>query len=98
MIKTRAEAETVVKAARYRPISERSVGGQLHAASFGTDAATYLARANDEILVVLMAEHVDCIRNIERHDDHRYRVVLKDGTEIVASRSGSGQLRSKMRA
>jgi 4-hydroxy-2-oxoheptanedioate aldolase len=65
MIKTRAEAEAVVRAARYRPTGERSVGGQLHAASFATDAATYIARANEEILVVLMAEHVDFIRNID---------------------------------
>lgn len=65
MIKTRTDAEAVVRAARYRPAGERSVGGQLHAASFGTDAATYIARANEEILVVLMAEHVDCIANID---------------------------------
>ena len=40
--------------------------GQLHAANFDTDAATYYARANDEILVVVMAEHVDAI---ERADE-----------------------------
>lgn len=65
MVNTRAEAEAVVKAARYRPIGERSVGGQLHAARFATDGATYYARANDEILVVVMAEHVEAIRNID---------------------------------
>ena len=43
MVNSRAEAEAVVKAARYRPIGERSIGGQLHAANFGTDAATYYA-------------------------------------------------------
>ena len=55
----------MVKAARYRPIGERSVGGQLHAASFATDAASYYAKANDEILVVVMAEHVQAIENID---------------------------------
>lgn len=65
MVNSRSEAEAVVKAARYRPLGERSVGGQLHAASFATDAATYYARANDEILVVLMAEHVDAVANID---------------------------------
>jgi 4-hydroxy-2-oxoheptanedioate aldolase len=65
MVNSRAEAEAVVKAARYRPLGERSVGGQLHAARFGTDAGTYYAKANDEILVVLMAEHVDAIANID---------------------------------
>ena len=65
MVNTRAGAEAVVRAARYRPIGERSVGGQLHAASFATDGASYYARANDEILVVVMAEHVEAIENID---------------------------------
>jgi 4-hydroxy-2-oxoheptanedioate aldolase len=65
MVNTRAEAEAVVRAARYRPIGERSIGGQLHAARFATDAGTYYAKANDEILVVVMAEHVDAIENID---------------------------------
>ena len=64
MVNSRAEAEAVVKAARYRPIGERSIGGAMHAANFGTDAATYYARANEEILVVVMAEHVDAVENI----------------------------------
>ena len=65
MVNSRAEAEAVVKAARYRPIGERSIGGQLHAMNFNTDSATYYAKANDEILVVVMAEHVDAVANIE---------------------------------
>lgn len=65
MVNTRAEAEAVVRAARYRPLGERSVGGQLHAARFSTDAGTYYAKANDEILIVVMAEHVDAIANID---------------------------------
>ncbi len=64
MVNSRAEAEAVVKAARYRPIGERSIGGQLHAMNFGTDASTYYAKANDEILVVVMAEHIDAVENI----------------------------------
>ncbi len=64
MVNTRADAEAVVKAARYRPIGERSIGGQMHALNFGTDSATYYAKANDEILVVVMAEHVDAVENI----------------------------------
>ena len=37
MVNTKADAEAVVRAARYRPLGERSVGGQLHAASFAAD-------------------------------------------------------------
>ncbi len=66
MVNSRAEAEAVVEAARYRPVGRRSIGGNLHAASFDTDAATYYARANDEILVVIIAEHVDAV---ERADE-----------------------------
>jgi 4-hydroxy-2-oxoheptanedioate aldolase len=61
MINSRAEAEAAVAAARYAPRGNRSIGGQLHAVNFDTDPATYYARANDEILVVLMAEHVKAI-------------------------------------
>jgi 4-hydroxy-2-oxoheptanedioate aldolase len=61
MVNSRAEAEAAVAAARYAPLGQRSIGGQMHAANFDTDSATYYARANDEILVVLMAEHVQAI-------------------------------------
>jgi len=61
MVNSRAEAEAVVRAARYQPLGERSIGGQMHAANFDTDPATYYARANEEILVVLMIEHVRAI-------------------------------------
>ena len=66
MVNSRAECEAVVEAARYRPIGRRTIGGSLHAANFETDAATYYAKANDEILIVIMAEHVDAI---ERADE-----------------------------
>src|SRR5262245_44026613 len=66
MVNSRAEAEAVVEAARYRPVGRRSIGGSLHAANFDTDAASYYAKANEEILVVIMAEHVDAV---ERADE-----------------------------
>ena len=65
MVNSRAEAEAAVRAARYQPLGERSIGGQLHAANFDTDPATYYARANDEILVVLMIEHVKAIESAD---------------------------------
>jgi 4-hydroxy-2-oxoheptanedioate aldolase len=66
MVNSRAEAEAAVAAARYAPRGTRSIGGQMHAINFETDPGTYYARANDEILVVLMAEHV---RAIEKADE-----------------------------
>jgi 4-hydroxy-2-oxoheptanedioate aldolase len=65
MVNSRAEAEAVVKAARYRPIGERSIGGQQHAINFSTNAVTYYAKANDEILVVVMAETPQAVENID---------------------------------
>jgi len=66
MVNSRAEAEAVVEAARYRPLGRRSIGGFLHAVNFGTDPATYYERANDELLVVVQTEHVDAV---ERADE-----------------------------
>lgn len=61
MVNSRADAIAAVEAARYAPLGQRSIGGQLHAANFDTDAATYYERANEEILVVVMMEHVKAI-------------------------------------
>jgi 4-hydroxy-2-oxoheptanedioate aldolase len=76
MVNSRAEAEAVVEAARYAPIGQRSIGGQLHGAIFETDAATYYSRANEEILVVVMAEHIQAI---ERADD----ILSVPGIDVV---------------
>jgi 4-hydroxy-2-oxoheptanedioate aldolase len=65
MVNSRAEAEAAVAAARYAPLGERTIGGQLHAINFECDPGTYYARANDEILVVLMAEHVKAIEKAD---------------------------------
>lgn len=65
MVNSRAEAEAVVAAARYQPIGRRTIGGQLHAAHFETDSATYYARANDEILVVVMIEQVEALERLD---------------------------------
>ena len=61
MVNSRSEAEAVVAAARYQPLGNRSVGGQLHAANFDAEPATYYERANEEILVVVMAEHIKAV-------------------------------------
>lgn len=61
MVNSAEEARAVVAAARYAPVGQRTIGGQFHAASFCTDAATYYAKANEQVLVAVMAEHVDAI-------------------------------------
>lgn len=76
MVNSRAEAEAAVAAARYAPIGARSIGGQMHAANFDTDPATYYARANDEILVVLMIEHVKGVAAAEE-------IISVPGVDVV---------------
>jgi len=65
MVNSPEEAEAVVRSARYAPEGHRSIGGSLHAANFATDPATYYRQANDEILVVVMIEHVRALENLE---------------------------------
>ena len=64
-IKTREEAEIVAAYAQYPPRGRRSIGSGRHALSFHTDVATYLERADDEILRVVQIEHVDALRNLD---------------------------------
>jgi 4-hydroxy-2-oxoheptanedioate aldolase len=66
MVMTAEEARAIVAATKYPPRGNRSVGGGHHALNFGTDAATYFARADDEILVVIQAEHIEAV---ERGDE-----------------------------
>jgi len=65
MVMNRAEAELAVRAAKYAPQGNRSVGGLAHALNFGTPSATYYEKANDEILVVLQCEHLDAVNQFE---------------------------------
>ncbi len=65
MVNTRAEAQEAVAACLYPPAGNRSVGGSSHALNFDTDAVTYFARANDEILIVLQCEHIQAVRDFD---------------------------------
>jgi 4-hydroxy-2-oxoheptanedioate aldolase len=65
MVNSRAEAEAAVSAALYPPVGTRSVGGSAHALNFGTTAADYFARANDEVLIVLQCEHIQAVEDAD---------------------------------
>lgn len=60
------EAELAVASCKYPPAGRRSVGGSLHALNFGGSPADYYRRANDEILVILQAEHVDAVEQADK--------------------------------
>jgi 4-hydroxy-2-oxoheptanedioate aldolase len=65
MVNSRAEAEHAVAACLYPPVGNRSVGGSVHALNFRATPADYYARANDEIIVVLQCEHIQCVENAD---------------------------------
>jgi 4-hydroxy-2-oxoheptanedioate aldolase len=64
-VRTREEAERLVAACTYPPAGIRSLGSGRFALSFKTDAQTYFARANDELLLIAQVEHVDAVKNID---------------------------------
>jgi len=64
-VETAAAAEAAVRLSRYAPDGERGMGlARAHRYGFGFK--DYLARANDEIVVVVQAEHVRAVENIDR--------------------------------
>ncbi|MGH7277383.1 MAG: HpcH/HpaI aldolase family protein [Candidatus Rokuibacteriota bacterium] len=65
-MKTREEAELLVASCKYPPAGRRSLGAGRFALSFRTDAATYFARANDEILIIAQIEHIEAVKNIDK--------------------------------
>lgn len=64
MVNTAAQARTVVGRAKYPPQGSRGVGTS-RALGYGYGIADYVARANDEIAVIVQAEHIDAVHNIE---------------------------------
>jgi 4-hydroxy-2-oxoheptanedioate aldolase len=66
MCNTVEEAEQAVAICKYPPAGERSVGGGLHALNFQCTPGEYYARANNEILVIVQAEHVQAVENCEK--------------------------------
>jgi len=65
MVMSRAEAEKAVRAAKYPPEGNRSVGGGAFTLNFATTSTEYFAKANDELLVVLQCEHIDAVDSFE---------------------------------
>lgn len=74
-VNTAEEAASIVKWCKYPPAGERGVGlGR--AQGYGLDIVEYLERANDDILVVVQAEHIDAVNNLES-------IVEVDGIDAV---------------
>lgn len=65
MVNSREEAEQAVRAVRYYPQGNRSVGSGRHGMSFGTTPKEYYQNANDEVLVIVQLEHIDGVNNAD---------------------------------
>jgi 2-dehydro-3-deoxyglucarate aldolase/4-hydroxy-2-oxoheptanedioate aldolase len=63
-VRSAAEAADAVSSCRYPPAGRRSVGAA-RAHAWGRRFDEVLAAANDEVCVVVQAEHVDAVRSIE---------------------------------
>ena len=61
MVMDAAEARSIVAAAKYPPLGNRSVGGGLHAMNYGATAENYYLQADNEILVVIQTEHIQAV-------------------------------------
>ena len=58
------QAAQVVSWAKYAPVGTRGVGiGRAH--GYGLNFQDYVNRANDEVAVIVQAEHIDAVNNIE---------------------------------
>ena len=65
MVNSAEEAEAAVRATRYHPEGNRSVGGSIHALNFGVSPGEYYAEANRNIFVAVQTEHIRAVENAD---------------------------------
>lgn len=66
MVDTVEQAQIAIRAAKYPPQGNRSLGGGMHAMNFDASAGEYFQKANDEILVVLQTESPTGVANADQ--------------------------------
>lgn len=64
MVKTAAEAEAAIRAAKYPPRGERGFGYS-RANGHGADFTAYVESANEEIAMIMQIEHKDAVANLD---------------------------------
>ncbi len=65
MVNTRAEAEALVRAAKYAPLGSRSWGGYTAQQSAGLSTEDYLLQSNRITLVFAMIETLEALANVD---------------------------------
>lgn len=64
LVRTKKDAEDAVKAMKYPPLGERGAG-LARAQCYGLHMGEYMGSANDEVMTILMIEHIEAVNNIE---------------------------------
>lgn len=64
LVNTREEAEYAVRAMKYPPWGERGAGLS-RAQCYGMHMGEYMTTANDEVMTILMIEHITAVANID---------------------------------
>lgn len=64
LVRTKADAEEAVRAMKYPPLGERGAG-LARAQCYGLHMGEYMSTANDEVMTILMIEHIEAVENIE---------------------------------
>lgn len=64
-VNTASEAQRIVQLSRYAPLGARGVG-IARASGYGLNLQPYIASANDTTTVVVQAEHIQAVENIEQ--------------------------------
>ncbi len=65
LVNTAEEAEYAVKAIKYPPAGERGAG-LARAQCYGLHMGEYMQSANEDLLTILMIEHITAVENIEK--------------------------------
>jgi len=65
-VNTKAEAEVAVRACKYPPDGIRGVAGSPRAPGYGQSPLDYLAKANDEILIITAVETRKALSNLDQ--------------------------------
>ena len=87
MTSTRAAAETAVRAVRYPPEGDRFWGPFYAAPRWGVSLIEYTQAADDEVLSIAMAEHIDVVNSISE-------IVATPGLDMIFI--GPGDLATSM--
>lgn len=66
MVKTAEEAELAVASLRYPPKGVRGIGPIMASVRWGITAAEYLKQANNELMTIVLIEHIEAVRNIKK--------------------------------